>query len=215
MSKSNRSSFLKITLLLVIIFLLVIYYPQINDFYANAEKIIIRSGYFAPLIYTILIALAALIAPIPATPLIVVAGSLFGMWEGLFLTLLGATIGSTIAFLSARFFLRDIIEQRFSDSNLYIQIKKMDQKRLGSYLLFTRLMPQIPFDLISYLFGLTRMKIITFSSITFIGMIPMVFLQIFFGSFFKQYIVFIMIILLACFIFYLVFDIKSNQKNKS
>ena len=50
-----------------------------------------------------------------ATILTLAAGAIFGSALGTFIVNIGATLGATVAFLVARFILRDWVENRFSD----------------------------------------------------------------------------------------------------
>ena len=53
------------------------------------------------------------------TPLLLFSGFVFGKWWGLIIILTSTTIGSTLVYLLATFFLRDFIEEKFSRDPIY------------------------------------------------------------------------------------------------
>ncbi|MEM6493478.1 MAG: FAD-dependent oxidoreductase [Pseudomonadota bacterium] len=97
------------------------------------------------------------------------AGALFGLVYGTILVSFASTIGATLAFLASRYVLRDTIESRFGD-----RLKGINDglERDGAFYLFTvRMIPYIPFFLVNLVFGLTRIKTLTFALVSQIGML--------------------------------------------
>ena len=98
------------------------------------------------------------------------AGAIFGSVLGTFLVNIGATLGATAAFLSARFIFRDWVEGKFSD--------KLETVNSGissnalSYMLFLRLVPLFPFFLINLVLGLTQVRLSVYFFSTMIGIMP-------------------------------------------
>ena len=95
-------------------------------------------------------------------------GAIFGLWVGTPVVLVSATIGATLAFLAARFILRESVQKRFGDrlSALNAGIEKD-----GAFYLFTlRLVPIFPFFLINLLMGLTPIKTGTYFWVSLVGM---------------------------------------------
>ncbi len=98
------------------------------------------------------------------------AGAIFGGVWGVLLVSFAASLGATLAFLSARFLLREGLVQRFPT-----QIEMMDQgmKKEGAYYLFSlRLVPLLPFFLINVLMGLTPIRLVTYYWVSQLGMLP-------------------------------------------
>jgi uncharacterized membrane protein YdjX (TVP38/TMEM64 family) len=126
-----------------------------------------------PLAFTTLFILAfgviASFAP-GAAVLKVAAGALFGLWGG-FLTAQAATLlGATIGFVGARYLGRQWIETRFRDR---VELINRGVRREGvPFLLALRFNPLIPFFLINYGMGLTRMRLWVFVATSFFGLIP-------------------------------------------
>ena len=74
---------------------------------------LISFGPLAPVMYVLFYAAQILIAPLPGNFLAVIAGYLFGFWDGLLLSLLGVSLGAGLAVLIARRFGRPLLERFF------------------------------------------------------------------------------------------------------
>ncbi len=97
-------------------------------------------------------------------------GFLFGSLMGTLFVNVGATVGATLAFLSARYLLRDWVEQKFGDRLGTIQ--EGFAQNAFSYLMTLRLIPAFPFFLVNLVSGLTRVNLGTYVLATSIGIIP-------------------------------------------
>jgi pyruvate/2-oxoglutarate dehydrogenase complex dihydrolipoamide dehydrogenase (E3) component/uncharacterized membrane protein YdjX (TVP38/TMEM64 family) len=114
------------------------------------------------------VAAAALSIP-GALVLTLAAGALFGLWVGLLVVSFASSLGALLAFLSARYLLRDAIQSRFGKS--LAPINEGVRKDGVVYLLTLRLVPVFPFWLINLLMGLTPMKASRFYATSQIGML--------------------------------------------
>ncbi|MDE3026939.1 MAG: FAD-dependent oxidoreductase [Paracoccaceae bacterium] len=122
----------------------------------------------AALFFASYVAVTALSLPL-ATWLTLAAGALFGFLPGLVLVSFASTIGATLAFLVARYLLRDWVEAR-----LGARARQIDEglTRDGAFYLFTlRLIPAVPFFAVNLLMGLTRMRTARFYLISQVGML--------------------------------------------
>ena len=110
-------------------------------------------------------------ASLPGAAIMTLAGGfLFGSGLGTVYVNLGATTGATLAFLAARYVLRDWVEQKFGDRLGPIQ--EGFAKNAFSYLMTLRLIPLFPFFLVNLVSGLTRVSLATYFTATAIGIIP-------------------------------------------
>ncbi len=125
-------------------------------------------------------------------------------------TLISATIGAVIAFSISRYFLRDYLSRYFENHKLYKKIEGKNDINIAYFVFLTRLMPQVSFDIVSYIAGLTRLNVFLFVIATFFGMIPIVFALTFFGYLIEPYKNTILIILTIIFIIYIYKIIKKN-----
>jgi uncharacterized membrane protein YdjX (TVP38/TMEM64 family) len=106
-------------------------------------------------------------------------GFLFGALLGTLYVNLGATVGATLAFLAARYLLRDWVERKFGDRLGTIQAGFA--RNAFSYLMTLRLIPAFPFFLVNLVSGLTRVNVGTYVAATSIGIIPGSFVYAFAG----------------------------------
>ncbi|MCA9473894.1 MAG: TVP38/TMEM64 family protein [Nitrospirales bacterium] len=108
---------------------------------------------------------------LPGGAILTLAGGfLFGSFFGTLLVNIGATTGATLAFLAARYLLRDWIETKFGDRLGPIQAGFA--QNAFSYLMTLRLIPAFPFFLVNLVSGLTRVNLGTYIAATALGIIP-------------------------------------------
>jgi uncharacterized membrane protein YdjX (TVP38/TMEM64 family) len=118
----------------------------------------------------------------PASVLTIGAGLVFGVFLGTVAVSIAATTGAALAFLIARYFARDKIEQKVSSSR---RLKQMDRAigEQGPKLVFLlRLSPLIPFNLSNYFYGLTAVKFWPYVLASWIGMLPGTLLYVYLGA---------------------------------
>jgi uncharacterized membrane protein YdjX (TVP38/TMEM64 family) len=93
-----------------------------------------------------------------AAILTLAGGALFGLVWGTLLVSVASTLGATLAMVTARYLLRDLVQARFGH-----KLTTLNQgiARDGAFYLFTlRLIPAMPFFVLNLLAGLTHMKIL-------------------------------------------------------
>ncbi len=97
------------------------------------------------------------------------AGALFGFWKGLLIVSFASTIGATLAFLAARYLLRDWVHEKLGNRAAAID---EGLRRDGPFFLFSlRLIPVIPFFAVNLLMGLTPVGAGTFYLVSQAGML--------------------------------------------
>jgi pyruvate/2-oxoglutarate dehydrogenase complex dihydrolipoamide dehydrogenase (E3) component/uncharacterized membrane protein YdjX (TVP38/TMEM64 family) len=122
----------------------------------------------AGLFFAVYVAAAALSIP-GALILTLAAGAMFGLGWGLLLVSFASSLGALLAFLVARYLLRDTIQARFGKA--LSPINEGVKKDGTFYLLTLRLVPVFPFWLINLLMGLTPMGAGRFYLVSQIGML--------------------------------------------
>lgn len=118
--------------------------------------------------FAVYVAVTALSFP-GATVMTLAAGAIFGLAAGTLIVSFASSLGATLAFLAARYVLRDSVQQRFS-----ARLAEIDKgiAKDGAFYLFTlRLVPLVPFFVINLLMGLTRMRAWTFYWVSQLGML--------------------------------------------
>lgn len=130
----------------------------------DANPVLYIAGFF--ILY---VAVTGLSIP-GAAIMTLVAGALFGVVVGTIIVSFASTMGATLAFLTARFVLREWVQGKFGE-----RLRAIDDglEKDGAFYLFTlRLIPVFPFFVINLLMGLTRIKTRTFFWVSQLGMLP-------------------------------------------
>lgn len=133
------------------------------DQWRQANPVLMFVLYFAGYV-----AVTALSLPV-AVWMTLAAGALFGFWLGLALVSFASSIGATLAFLAARYLLRDTVRGKLGGR---AQVIEAGLTRDGPFYLFTlRLVPVVPFFAVNLLMGLTGMRALTFYLVSQAGML--------------------------------------------
>ena len=114
------------------------------------------------------------------SPLALFAGFIFGKWFGLLFAVVGMTLGATLLYIFANFFLKEMIRDKFLN-----RFKKLEEKFRKSefiYLLIYRFVGGIPFQIQNVLPCIFDVKVRNFFWSTFFGIIPSLFIIISIGS---------------------------------
>ncbi|WP_406595433.1 FAD-dependent oxidoreductase [Aeromonas veronii] len=134
----------------------------------------------ASLLFVLIYVLSTALS-LPGASLLTLGGSaVFGVVWGLLLVSFASSIGATLAFLSARFLLRDWVERRFGDKLATFQSGMAKEGTF--YLLSLRLIPIFPFFLVNLLMGLTPIRVSTYYWVSQLGMLPGTFVYVLAGS---------------------------------
>ncbi len=146
----------------------------------NIKQWLNDAGSLAPLLYIGIMMAAVVISPIPSLPLDIAAGAFFGPFLGTVYSVIGASAGAVTSFLIARLLGRELVE-KFLGGHINF-CSQCSDKLLTKIVFFSRLLPVISFDVISYGAGLTKMSLKKFIMATFLGMIPLTFVYNYSGS---------------------------------
>ena len=113
-------------------------------------------------------------------PVALLAGFIFGKWLGIFILIIGMTIGATILYMLGNYFFKEVIKEKFLNKfkNLEIKFKKSE----FIYLLVYRFIGGIPFALSNVLPCIFNVRISNFFWATLIGLTPQLFLVVSIGS---------------------------------
>ena len=123
---------------------------------------------------------AATIAFVPGLILTLAAGALFGLGRGACYALTGATLGACGAFLVARYVARSTIERWLEGRFRLAAIDRAIAARGWTIVLLLRLSPVVPFNLLNYALGLTRVRFADYLLAS-IGMVPGTLLYVYYG----------------------------------
>ncbi len=137
-------------------------------------------GAWAPVAFITGYALAT-VAFIPGVLLTLAAGVIFGLLWGAAYVLAGAIIGSTAAFLIARHLAREPVERRVREDRRFDAIDRAVGREGLKIMLLLRLSPVVPYNLLNYALGVTRVRLRDYL-VADVAMIPSTVLYVYSGK---------------------------------
>lgn len=141
------------------------------DSLSNLQPWIQQQGIWAPLVF-FAVYLLLVIAAIPATPLGVAAGALFGSFYGVVIVSVASTIAASFAFLIARYIAKESVEGWIQRKPRMKRLYELTEKQGFIIVAITRLIPLFPYNLLNYGFGLTKISFRTYVFWTWACMLP-------------------------------------------
>ena len=139
---------------------------------ADVRDWVDATGPLAPLLF---VAVSASLTPLmfPGPLLAGASGLLFGTALGFPVTLASAVLGASIAFLISRHLAGDAIEQLAGPR--IRALEELVSRRGFASVLYARIAPGVPYSLVNYAAGLTRIPLGVFAAATAIGTAPRAF----------------------------------------
>ncbi len=119
---------------------------------------------------------------VPGSVLTMSGGYLFGLAGGVPLVSVGTALGGTLAWFIGRTLARDWVAEKVSGNRRIAALDKAIAHRGFVVVVLTRLSLLIPFNLLNYAYGLTRVRVLPYFFATWIGMLPAVTLYVYLGS---------------------------------
>jgi len=155
------------TLFFVLVF---IGFALIFNQHANDILVWIKSlGWSAPVIFCLFYVVATLFF-MPTLVITFAGGAVFGPLWGSLLNLTGATLGATVAFCFSRYMAHKL-HYKFYNYKIGQLIRVFD-RRGWPFLAFLRIIPVLPFNLVNYGLGLTKMKLRDYVIVTAVFLTP-------------------------------------------
>ena len=108
----------------------------------------------------------------PASVLTVGAGALFDWRLALVAVSLGSTLAACAAFLVGRTLARRWVEERLAQSPRFRALDRAVAEQGFRIVFLTRLSPALPYTLLNYAYGLTRIPFRHYALATWVGMLP-------------------------------------------
>lgn len=143
------------------------------SFFPEQAPAIIHSinamGFTAPVFFLFLYCLATIFF-LPTMVMTLIGGAIFGPVIGTIFNLVGATTGAAIAFSISRYWVSDWLHAKQNPmiNKLILGV----EKKGWLFVAILRIIPIVPFNLVNYGLGLTRIKFSHYVIITFIFLIP-------------------------------------------
>jgi uncharacterized membrane protein YdjX (TVP38/TMEM64 family) len=117
-------------------------------------------GGWAPAVFVASYAVATLLF-VPGSLLSLAGGALFGPVWGVAINLAGATSGAILAFLAARYIAGDAVTRRVGPR--LRQVIAGVEAEGWRFVAVVRLVPLVPFNLLNYALGLTRIRMMPYA----------------------------------------------------
>lgn len=128
---------------------------------------------WAIFIYTVLTIIGCVILAVPGVTFAVLSGIIFGPILGIITCLVATTLGAAMAFLVARFFMKDAIKPMLEkDKTLKKLLFSNDGKGDIIILMITRMVPLFPYNIQNFAYGITNIGFGKYTIYTFIFMFP-------------------------------------------
>jgi uncharacterized membrane protein YdjX (TVP38/TMEM64 family) len=127
-------------------------------------------GPFAPAAFIGIMALSVLFAPIPNAPVFATAGLIWGSVLGTVYSMIGLLLGSTLAFYISRRLGRRYVA-RLVGSRAAARLDHVADTMGGRVIFWSRMLPAINFDWISFIAGMTSVRFPVFIVYSALGMV--------------------------------------------
>lgn len=122
------------------------------------------------------------VAFLPAVPLTLGAGAAWGLKKGFLLVSAGSTLGAITAFLVSRTALRGWVEGKLGADPRFRALDRAVEREGWRAVALLRLSPVIPFNLLNYAFGLTKVPLGQYALASWVGMMPGTLLYVWIGA---------------------------------
>jgi uncharacterized membrane protein YdjX (TVP38/TMEM64 family) len=109
---------------------------------------------------------------LPGAVIAIAGGTLFGPVWGTIYNVLAATVGAVIAFAVARFLAPNWAARAVEGRVRFAGMVQAIEAEGWRFVVFVRLMPVLPYNLLNYALGLTSIRLSHFTLATLFGMIP-------------------------------------------
>lgn len=170
MSQRQSGTVSRILLIVLIVALgaLAIHYRGVLSM-QTIERWTLEAGAWAPAVFMLAYAVSTVLF-IPAVPITLAGGALFGPFWGTVYNLIGATIGAILAFAVSKYLASGWVRRMMGGrlKKLYDGVEAEGWK----FVAFTRLVPVIPFNALNYALGLTPIKFSHYAVATLVFMLP-------------------------------------------
>lgn len=128
-------------------------------------------GMWAPALF-VLVWVVACVFFLPGLPITIVGALIFGPVQGSIYSIVGATLGATVAFLVGRYAARGMVEGLLSTNQRLRAIDDGVRTQGWRMLMITRLVPIFPFNAQNYVYGLTQISLPVYVIVSFFCMLP-------------------------------------------
>jgi len=157
------------------------FFLPVKDWLETFSQWIESLGIWGGVVFIAVYALGTLVLA-PGALFTLAAGLVFGLAWGFPIVMIGATLGAGLAFLVARYLLRERVKGALHKRPKFKAVDEAVREDGWKIVLLLRLSPLVPFNLQNYFFGITEIKFWQYIAATFAGIIPGVVLYLYLGA---------------------------------
>lgn len=167
--------------LLVVGLVLAAHYADAPARLRGALEAIAGLGPWGPALFALLYVTATVFF-LPGSILTVGAGVVFGLVRGFAIVSISSTLGATTAFLVGRYLAREWIAGKIAGHPKFDAIEEAVAGDGWKIVALLRLSPVVPFNVLNYAFGVTRVSLRHYALASWIGMMPGTLVYVYLGS---------------------------------
>jgi uncharacterized membrane protein YdjX (TVP38/TMEM64 family) len=138
----------------------------------------IQSKGILGIIVFILLYTAGAVAVFPGAALTLAGGAIFGSVQGVIVVSVASTLGAASAFLVSRYFARETVVRWFSKNEKFRRLDLLIERHGAIIVAMTRLVSIVPYNLLNYAFGITRVPFGIYIFWTWLCMLPVTILLV-------------------------------------
>ncbi|MFT5442517.1 MAG: putative membrane protein YdjX (TVP38/TMEM64 family) [Myxococcota bacterium] len=176
----GRSNLTKTIIGIAVLALLFIVSKQLGGYVPELSKYVESLGTLGPIVF-IGAYVVGVIAFLPGALLTLTGGALFDVVQGTIYVFIAAVIGSSLAFLGARYVARNLIEDKLRQHPRFAALDAAVADQGFKIVLLLRLSPAFPFNFMNYALGLTRVSFRDYLMAS-VGMFPGTLLYVYYGK---------------------------------
>jgi len=183
MRRARRALYLQLTVFAAVIGSVVLlsrFFPVVDSIVMLQQRVA-QLGAWSAVCYPLLFALCNILL-LPGGVLSVGSGFFFGLWWGFLIVLIGNSIAAAISFGASRWIGERWFAQRVWRNSMLAVLQSAAERDARKIIFLSQLHPLFPTSLLNYLFGLTRIRFLTFMIWTAIGRAPGLFLYTYLGT---------------------------------
>jgi uncharacterized membrane protein YdjX (TVP38/TMEM64 family) len=143
----------------------------VTDWLRDFQTWVRGLGAIGYVVYALVYALCVVVF-VPATPLTLGAGAIFGFVGGTIVVVIGATLGAILAFLLARTVLRKRVAKMTEGNAKFRALDRAIAAEGIKIVFLVRLAVVFPFTFVNYAFGVTGVRLAGYVLATIVGIIP-------------------------------------------
>ncbi len=177
---STRRNPVRLVIGIIVLIVLVVGARRLGGTIPAVVEYVEGLGALGPLVFIVSYVIGV-VAFIPGALLTLTGGALFDIGAGTLYVFVAAVVGSSLAFLSARYVARGLIEERLRHHPRFAALDTAVADHGLKIVFLLRLSPAFPFNFMNYALGLTRVSFRDYFLAS-AGMLPGTLLYVYYGK---------------------------------